>query len=1858
MKVMKRSFGFILTVSILSFIVLFTAVFFLTRGNKTTFKSSGYIISFEKGNTVVDKFEEGTEYKENLNGELVYKNTENKKTTSALNNFIHYENGDVAYLQNGVILDLSKINETIIPYYNITNKSLIEKEDNKYIIKTINGNLEISNWLGKISENKYIISGEKLTLKLAGSADIIYSSENFFEFSYIENGVVVISDGVTTRSATADETYFYIGENTVINLGNKNIYFNNEEKVSLEQITINGDENIDIIPPEEEKPNGNENNTDDNNQNNDNNQGGNNNQSGGNTGEGNENNQGQTGGNENEKPDGEDNPEEPEVTVTKNPQFKLIEATVTANKMDLLIGVIDTYKVISGDLNISITNMKTAKTVYTNTVSGGSTTIEISTAMGLLKPDTNYIVSIVGNYQTEDLTYERQYFQRVFRTETLGIKLQKDYASVDKLSFLVTMDEKTYINEFDLTLYDSNNEEIKTEHIIVNDRKEISILFEELTSNTSYTGILRNVNYANIIYSDINEDGGFRPDGSYTLSLNLKTLKKPPIVSGLKGEVSKDENSVKLSIENIEDTDKGLTKFRYEVYEYNMTVPGEEGEPVKVIETKDAKSVDVPIDGIDLKMNQTYRFKVVVEYYDNEKNVEYETGYSNGFVSGAAPAIRYVIDEEKTTFKTLAGTFFIEDKNCTVPLEGRECYSEINNTYIRYYKAGTATVTYYTVDVKFDPVTLSASFEASDLEANTEYVIEVFGDVNLKDGNGKLENVQIGESLTVKTKEIIPLTVKWGEEKISNEDKVFSLGGNQLSSTKESDAEAAGLINLKINVYGSNTKNIEDGTFIGEITKVSNIKQDFYDNKFKIDSIDTFGLTIDDLKRKTEGLLTKYYIFEITEAYYNTNKNTIPIENNIYAFEIDKTLIADDILGDPEITVDIKNVNNVASSAIVNAKYDYNNLLVLYPEADIKLIMGACNAVTNDCYDLPATSINDGTGVYTQTFEIGAGTDYYTEDAISADGKITLFRGNKYKFRFYITVDGDKDGKVDYYYPGRIDKEYVSSAAVSIDKKAPTVNMQIKSSTANSITYSYYISDGDKTIYKDEGEFKYSLYYKVREEEHKVNFENFKEGEFTIEGLSNNTRYNLYYKVANIKNGTPEEDVKNGFEGKYTFDGFYNGDNYGLKYSITNNEISNKVVVKILNTDGIDELIKRTSAYQVVIKYKNETVYDKVFTDFQECTDDSCLLFKDIKYAEIENYNDKDLKVEVYAVYDNGLIGNNSEIGYLVQQNSNEKGQGTYLVLDENRNIVEATGLPGIYWYDKGSSATNFNLYNIIYGGKLVDYTHPNINKKLNVPCNKTEEGLKHGNYTINFKSLAKTTATVEGTDTFKFYSITPDISTSYEPVINGADIKIDTTGITSNMLNKGFISEDGKYYIYLELFSNDGNPINTYKQEISLNEENKVGMTYFNIYNLDDATTYKYKIFAKLDKNGESYTQLNDIGTCDEGNCVPVEYSFDTLKGEQLFGRVTYNHTSESTEDKYLTRKINFDLTLNNELANFGKNYDLLINLYEQDEIIGTTTITNDQIKDNANVKFEFDITDCVDAIYGADYFKLELIAITDTTQTDENIEIYNNFIVLDELKQPLMSATKRANTTKDGDSFIYSIELDVGITDIDKVITNGIYTVKLFDHYDKEVAKIENLSVDELKTIKFATKIDEPDKYNVQVDLVPDKKYNIEISYETYTNNFSLRQEADAAGQPYENYIKKKNVFNIDVYTTGESGVSLGDVSITPTAKTLVMSFFSSSNLEKVTYMDYSIVKSSAPDTVIYSGKYEIGEGKEKNFIAIDDGVKGNYYNFIIDKEGLDFELNTGYIVTFRFYVTAEDGSYQPVTTSNNVVPVIRVE
>ena len=128
------------------------------------------------------------------------------------------------------------------------------------------------------------------------------------------------------------------------------------------------------------------------------------------------------------------------------------------------------------------------------------------------------------------------------------------------------------------------------------------------------------------------------------------------------------------------------------------------------------------------------------------------------------------------------------------------------------------------------------------------------------------------------------------------------------------------------------------------------------------------------------------------------------------------------------------------------------------------------------------------------------------------------------------------------------------------------------------------------------------------------------------------------------------------------------------------------------------------------------------------------------------------LSVNLYGYYDTGLIAQPSEYGYLVQQNSNETGQGTYLVLNNASNLVESELPKDLYYYETNQST--FNLYNLIYNNNLLNYKDARI-KKLNISLTRTNEGYKNGNYTINFKTVDKKQINIDesSNNTFKFYS-------------------------------------------------------------------------------------------------------------------------------------------------------------------------------------------------------------------------------------------------------------------------------------------------------------------------------------------------------------------------------------------------------------------------------------------------------------------------------------------------------------------------
>ena len=166
-KIGGKNFWIILGISIISLIILTIGVIFLTRKSSKEFYSAGYIISSSATKSDKLYFNDNTVYKENVFDEYVFKNSDNKEVSVDKNNFIHYLDNSLSFMKNGVILDLDNINTSLIPYYNITDASIIQYNNGGYFIETADKTLMFGNFLGKITDNKYIVVGKDIKIKLA-----------------------------------------------------------------------------------------------------------------------------------------------------------------------------------------------------------------------------------------------------------------------------------------------------------------------------------------------------------------------------------------------------------------------------------------------------------------------------------------------------------------------------------------------------------------------------------------------------------------------------------------------------------------------------------------------------------------------------------------------------------------------------------------------------------------------------------------------------------------------------------------------------------------------------------------------------------------------------------------------------------------------------------------------------------------------------------------------------------------------------------------------------------------------------------------------------------------------------------------------------------------------------------------------------------------------------------------------------------------------------------------------------------------------------------------------------------------------------------------------------------------------------------------------------------------------------------------------------------------------------------------------------------------------------------------------------------------------------------------------------------
>ena len=335
----------------------------------------------------------------------------------------------------------------------------------------------------------------------------------YFEILFIEDGIIKIDNEKASYQVTAQDSYVYVGSNITINLGTGKISYEDDVKMLMSQITISGDENIDLDFDKNANAAG----------------GGGGGGSGSGTGDGDgdgtgEGTEGDGIGTEGEAgeigeaggegdgigtgaggeagevgSEGDGTGDSVGTEVTASLQVELIEAIVTSTTIDLSLQL-NNAELVTGNLLYYFTNLSTGKregnSSYIDLVNG---TFNVSQES--FSPSTDYSFTIVET----DGNSEKQYFQKTFRTKELGITLEKIYATDGSLAYKLNFDENTEVTKARVSIKGAGNnkDDFSNEIVISKDQIVNDAVFEGLKSNTTYAVSVDMVWINNAAYSDV-----------------------------------------------------------------------------------------------------------------------------------------------------------------------------------------------------------------------------------------------------------------------------------------------------------------------------------------------------------------------------------------------------------------------------------------------------------------------------------------------------------------------------------------------------------------------------------------------------------------------------------------------------------------------------------------------------------------------------------------------------------------------------------------------------------------------------------------------------------------------------------------------------------------------------------------------------------------------------------------------------------------------------------------------------------------------------------------------------------------------------------------------------------------------------------------------------------------------------------------------------------------------------------------------------------------------------------------------------------------------------------------------------------
>ena len=1603
--------------------VMFYAAIEKNKKNVHVLKESGYIINSQKltsnkdNNNQISYFNSETKYSKSYDENIVFADTDGKSTRVPISSFIHYEDGSIGVLKKAVVVNIDDILNNDLKYYNIFQNNLIERKESSYVLENINKIINFKRFIVKTADNKYLIMSEGMKIRLDGGREIDVE-DNYAELSIIDEEVVRLDNRKVNIQTIGKDSSLIIGEGIVLKLDNHYILKDNEPLFTLDQMIINSQDNINIFEFEEEKATESEEEVQyDENGNIINN----------NSNESSENN---TDNNvvvgDNELINGESEVDEKTSMI---PTATIEDIEITSNKMDASIKIVDKDSLMSGKTIVMVTENATGKHVYEESFESGQYNLAIEVLD--LEPNVTYNLTTRISYKRDDVEYVTDAISQLFTTESLGINLEKEYATSSEVSYKVKFDSYSKVKSCNISLINRNGGVIEKKTVDADTAKSrdgFTALFTNLEKNTKYGILIDNILYDNYIMSDDNN-----------IETSVKTLKARPTFGNVSFSMDKKNSSFTLTLNNIKDPDNGIESYTYEIYDartYN-----ENAQPVKVIEKKSKGSVDVDIDGKSLQRGVPYIYKVVTEFYDNEKYIEYITPLSDIMQLDGVEGSYLTWRPEEVTFERIKGTILITDPANTIDLTKRMkiVYTNSIGTTKQFNTEGNLVI----------PI------DINNLRQNESYNIAVYGTVDFQDGNEVIDSYYIG-SVTVVTNQTNPIQVTFSSEQSAS--SAFNVTA-QLKKGVEYDntLEAKTLTGITFTIYEGNNltgKIIKSMKIVDKDLReyYSDLKKDYYDSSFLL-SPAFFGLANSDIK-------SEYITILISDAYdYSDFKNSIDIINNIYTIKVNN--LAPDTPVNTDNAVEYQYIRNRnADSEHHDPNLDGNTIVGIRVKALYDNTRRYAKYIDYHVYDSDTgekisngdvryTVASDGTIDYTEIY-FDYGTPYDVKDK-------DLRRGHNY----YVTYDAylklsDTDELTHYPVEEGV---VLKSKKIDVPKQEAIITTYPSSSKVGELTLKYTLKDVDNSLYTNEFISKIGV---SRETFETVSTSSIEQTD-TYKEVTLNNLYSSYLGVyvteALIKNSDSIKDKEILFQ-NFVDPKFQNNNSYSIDLE------TNRALISIDNYNKSDTNCQKIAGLKITFECDGK----KVTKDYRTISDSN---FAIVDLYELASFRGKTVNMSVDVYYDDERIGYDLPGSIFALQsigNEYNNGLGDYYYINDNQGL-----------YNNGKVAMgSMNSKEFIQN----EFRFKNLANDfyLNIPFAPDAQGIAY-NYTYFLpKGLSISRAVPSGSSSFEFEQLIPGIRLTDEegrstlvPGIKGVLVKGSVFGFEySEFENNEMqveIYETDEYATKMDLI-----------KTVPLTEEQFI--EGFNIDDLLPDQRYAIKIYANLkNKNGEYVKHyLYDLDKNVDGRT----YYFDTLSSVPVTDiNLHYNFV------KYDDKNLVFSYKLG-KLVGYDKiRYKMYKLTYNQETGVQDKELLDIDIPDSTRFTEEMLISVPCDPgsqfIFGERYeLIIQPIVVADVEGETHEIELINPgdyTFYLRKLSAPTFNVR---NSVYSDDDYV---EFTVTIYDTWKIMATEDYTIEIYNSAG------ENITPEQYKNSRINI-YDRAKKFVIN-GINPQESYTLCIKY-----------------------------------------------------------------------------------------------------------------------------------------------------------------